>query len=142
MQLTNYLFPLQLERIIPEATSTQINNESVPLKTIPEPKASQMRITYENLTYSVKTGKTTKNLLTSVCGSLEPGKLTAIIGASGAGKVLFNYLLKKIISCFLIFCCIDQTTLLNILAGRAKRSGSYKYVFRVEYFRLPILSSS
>lgn len=77
-----------------------------------------VKITFENVTYTVDNGKKLggkrvrclhllrsgltvllQTLLNNVSASFEPGTLTAIMGASGAGK----------------------TTMLNMLAGRAKR---------------------
>lgn len=79
-----------------------------------------VKITFENVTYTVDNGKklggkkvckkrcisvdlyrlrAAQTLLNNISASFEPGSLTAIMGASGAGK----------------------TTMLNMLAGRAKR---------------------
>lgn len=55
-------------------------------------KIQPFRVSFDHITYSVKTRKKDiKNLLDDVSASLEPGKLTAIIGASGAGKVSINF---------------------------------------------------
>jgi ABC-type multidrug transport system ATPase subunit/ABC-type multidrug transport system permease subunit len=58
--------------------------------------SSKSVLTWENLCYDVPVPSGTRRLLNSVFGYVEPGKLTALMGASGAGK----------------------TTLLDVLAAR------------------------
>lgn len=58
--------------------------------------ASKAVLTWENLCYDVPVPSGTRRLLNSVYGYVQPGKLTALMGASGAGK----------------------TTLLDVLAAR------------------------
>lgn len=57
---------------------------------------SKAVLTWEDLNYNVPTPSGTRRLLNSVYGYVQPGKLTALMGASGAGK----------------------TTLLDVLAAR------------------------
>jgi ABC-type multidrug transport system fused ATPase/permease subunit len=47
---------------------------------------SQSVFTWRNLTYTVPHKDGEKQLLNDVSGFCEPGKLTALVGASGAGK--------------------------------------------------------
>jgi len=65
----------------------------------------RVEIAFEDLSYSVKTKKAKRTLLSQVSAKIEAGKLTAIMGPSGAGK----------------------TTLLNALAGRLPRTGKKLY---------------
>lgn len=105
----------------PSSNSVAYISESA---AILDKKIQPFRVSFDHLTYSVKTRKKEiKNLLDDVSASLEHGKLTAIIGASGAGKVLPTFqsmLLSDQTKHFV------KTTLLNILAGRAKKDGDYK----------------
>ncbi|KAL1440512.1 hypothetical protein MTO96_009368 [Rhipicephalus appendiculatus] len=52
-------------------------------------------LAWKNLTYKIKSGKTSKNLVENMSGEVRSGTLTAVMGPSGAGK----------------------TTLLNLLTG-------------------------
>lgn len=58
--------------------------------------SSKSVLTWENISYEVPVPSGTRRLLNSVYGYVQPGKLTALMGASGAGK----------------------TTLLDVLASR------------------------
>jgi ABC-type multidrug transport system ATPase subunit/ABC-type multidrug transport system permease subunit len=58
--------------------------------------SSKSVLTWENVSYEVPVPSGTRRLLNSVYGYVQPGKLTALMGASGAGK----------------------TTLLDVLAAR------------------------
>lgn len=56
--------------------------------------APRMEIVYEKLTYTVrvkekKTGWTDKPILKGISGVISPARLTAVMGASGAGKTTF-----------------------------------------------------
>lgn len=50
------------------------------------PAPSGSTFTWRNINYTVPYQKSHKQLLTDVSGYCEPGKLTALVGASGAGK--------------------------------------------------------
>lgn len=71
--------------------------------------------TWRHLQYDVRVGKgETRRLLADISGYVAPGKLTALMGESGAGKVCrFTPWQPKFM---LIFS--PQTTLLNVLAER------------------------
>ena len=70
--------------------------------------------TWRHLEYDVRIGKgETRRLLEDVSGYVAPGKLTALMGESGAGKVSREFQRYK---STLTFC--PQTTLLNVLADR------------------------
>lgn len=57
------------------------------------PKRPKVDLAFENLTYTVQQGKTSKVILKSVSGRLRSGELIAIMGPSGAGKsTLLNIL--------------------------------------------------
>lgn len=47
---------------------------------------SQSVFTWENLRYTIGSGKDEKLLLNDVSGYCKPGQMTALVGASGAGK--------------------------------------------------------
>lgn len=65
---------------------TETNVRS-PRKSIRKP-VSSARLTFENITYTVQLKKKkSKKILDGISGSIESGKFTAIMGASGAGKV-------------------------------------------------------
>ncbi|KAN0100123.1 ABC-2 type transporter domain containing protein [Tylopilus felleus] len=49
-------------------------------------QAHRRAFTWENLTYHVPVPGGTRRLLHDVCGYVKPGTLTALVGASGAGK--------------------------------------------------------
>jgi ATP-binding cassette subfamily G (WHITE) protein 2 (SNQ2) len=71
--------------------------------------------TWRHLQYDVRIGKhETRRLLEDVSGYVAPGKLTALMGESGAGKVGG----LEIRRCKLTLTLSSQTTLLNVLAER------------------------
>lgn len=71
--------------------------------------------TWRHLQYDVRIGKgETRRLLEDVSGYVAPGKLTALMGESGAGKVSRI----KTRRCKLTLIFSPQTTLLNVLAER------------------------
>jgi ABC-type multidrug transport system fused ATPase/permease subunit len=46
---------------------------------------------WEDITYTISHGKSVKSLLQSVSGYCKPGEMTALVGASGAGKSTRKY---------------------------------------------------
>uniref|UniRef100_A0A6B2G4N7 ABC transporter G family member 22 (Trinotate prediction) n=1 Tax=Myxobolus squamalis TaxID=59785 RepID=A0A6B2G4N7_MYXSQ len=50
------------------------------------PPTMRMNIKYKDLVYKIQDKRKKRTILDSVCGSIVPGELTAIIGPSGAGK--------------------------------------------------------
>jgi ATP-binding cassette subfamily G (WHITE) protein 2 (SNQ2) len=71
--------------------------------------------TWRHLQYDVRIGKgETRRLLEDVSGYVAPGKLTALMGESGAGKVS-RFKTRR---CKLTLIFSPQTTLLNVLAER------------------------
>lgn len=48
--------------------------------------ATESTFTWADLELNVQIGKETRKLLDGVCGYCKPGSLTALVGASGAGK--------------------------------------------------------
>lgn len=48
--------------------------------------ATESTFTWADLELNVEIGKETRKLLDGVCGYCKPGSLTALVGASGAGK--------------------------------------------------------
>lgn len=79
---------------------TQPDEEKAPVSTDPKvppigyPKsrpdqsiaATESSFTWDNLELNVQIGKKSRKLLDGVCGYCKPGTLTALVGASGAGK--------------------------------------------------------
>lgn len=57
--------------------------ENAPLQSL---AATESTFTWADLELNVQIGKETRKLLDGVCGYCIPGSLTALIGASGAGK--------------------------------------------------------
>ncbi|KAF2021680.1 ABC-transporter [Aaosphaeria arxii CBS 175.79] len=70
--------------------------DTIPNKEVPKLAASTDVFCWNNIKYDVKIKGQTRRILDDVQGFVEPGTLTALMGASGAGK----------------------TSLLNVLAGR------------------------
>ena len=71
--------------------------------------------TWRHLKYDVRVGKSeTRRLLQDISGYVAPGKLTALMGESGAGKVSR----PEIRQCNFTLIFSLQTTLLNVLAER------------------------
>jgi ATP-binding cassette subfamily G (WHITE) protein 2 (SNQ2) len=71
--------------------------------------------TWRHLKYDVRVGKgETRRLLEDVSGYVAPGKLTALMGESGAGKVSK----LEMHPCQFPLILFAQTTLLNVLAER------------------------
>lgn len=48
--------------------------------------ATESTFTWADLELNVQIGKETRKLLDGICGYCKPGSLTALVGASGAGK--------------------------------------------------------
>ena len=70
--------------------------------------------TWRHLEYDVRLGKgETRRLLEDISGYVAPGKLTALMGESGAGKVSRGFRRYKF-----TLTLSPQTTLLNVLAER------------------------
>lgn len=55
---------------------------------VEQPKMTNV-FSWDHLNYEVKTAGGTRKLLDDVSGFVAPGKLTALMGESGAGKVCF-----------------------------------------------------
>jgi ATP-binding cassette subfamily G (WHITE) protein 2 (PDR) len=58
-------------------------------------QSSQGTIHWSNLSYQITAGKTERKLLTDVNGWIRPGKLTALMGATGAGKTTLMDVLSQ-----------------------------------------------
>ena len=70
--------------------------------TVLKPK-QKLQLSWRSLSYEVKARKkSTKQILSGVSGHASPGEVLAIMGSSGAG----------------------ETTLLNVLSGRANRGAT------------------
>lgn len=54
--------------------------------------ATESTFSWSDLDLNVQIGKETRKLLDGVCGYCKPGSLTALVGASGAGKSTCEYL--------------------------------------------------
>ena len=109
--------PADEEKGIPEsqdATEKMRGESGTSSVEIAVPMMSDV-FTWRHLEYDVRVGKgETRRLLEDVSGYVAPGKLTALMGESGAGKVRkFKFRRRKRP---LIFS--PQTTLLNVLAER------------------------
>jgi len=76
--------------------------------------------TWQHIQYEIPIGKEqTRRLLDDVSGYVEPGKLTALMGPSGAGKVSMSSSQQWGSSILLTrHFLFSQTTLLNVLAQR------------------------
>lgn len=70
---------------------------------------------WHHLNYTIPLGHgETRKLLDDVSGYVAPGKLTALVGSSGAGKVcLYAHYMRAVLTDRIV-----QTTLLNTLAER------------------------
>jgi hypothetical protein len=110
--------------------SFQLSSKSLPF----EPAT----LSWKDLKYTVYVGKdkTPKVLLNHISGYAEPGKLTALMGSSGAGQstttqttwqlqsldAVFCYCFACMLSIWFAFCCssllLGKTTLLDVIAGR------------------------
>lgn len=56
------------------------------------PRSQHVKLQFDNLTYTITSGKTkkvSKDLLKGISGRISSGQLTAIMGPSGAGKSTF-----------------------------------------------------
>ncbi|KAF9766424.1 hypothetical protein IL306_001186 [Fusarium sp. DS 682] len=82
------------EAVKPEIQAQRANNDSI-LKNDEKPQ-STAKFCWRNVCYDIKVKGETRRILSEVNGWVQPGKLTALMGASGAGK----------------------TTLLGVLANR------------------------
>ena len=71
--------PVPLDAKLPRAESSMGPPEQ-PLS------ATESTFTWSDLELDVQIGKETRKLLDNVCGYCRPGSLTALVGASGAGK--------------------------------------------------------
>eukprot|EP00927_Polykrikos_kofoidii_P027605 TRINITY_DN2421_c0_g3_i1.p1 TRINITY_DN2421_c0_g3~~TRINITY_DN2421_c0_g3_i1.p1 ORF type:complete len:627 (+),score=83.85 TRINITY_DN2421_c0_g3_i1:62-1882(+) len=75
--------------------------EAVKVFTFIDESKPAAHLSWEELSFTVKTKSGRKTVLSSVSGEVCPGQLTCILGPSGSGK----------------------TSLLNLLAGRVRRGG-------------------
>jgi ATP-binding cassette subfamily G (WHITE) protein 2 (SNQ2) len=101
------------EKGVPDATENMRNESGTSSVDVAVPTMSDV-FTWRHLEYDVRLGKgETRRLLEDVSGYVAPGKLTALMGESGAGKVSR---LNTATQLTLIFSL--QTTLLNVLAER------------------------
>jgi ATP-binding cassette subfamily G (WHITE) protein 2 (SNQ2) len=88
--------------------------------------------TWRHMEYNVSVGKgETRRLLDDISGFVAPGKLTALMGESGAGKVRMNETMTR--NCTHTF---FQTTLLNVLADR-QAAGNVRGERLVNGYSLP-----
>lgn len=96
--------PIQYKKsrnALPRAGANSRDEESSPVQVDPkapvsaEPPTTESNpalagtmstFTWEDLELSVQIGDETRKLLNEVCGYCKPGTLTALVGASGAGK--------------------------------------------------------
>ncbi|GAA6004217.1 uncharacterized protein JCM10292_007295 [Rhodotorula paludigena] len=72
----------QAERVL----SREINAESVEKEPVSKDFSKAPVFTFENVRYTVQVGGKDKVLLDGVSALVQPGRLTALMGASGAGK--------------------------------------------------------
>jgi ATP-binding cassette subfamily G (WHITE) protein 2 (SNQ2) len=103
------------EKGIPESRDEKMRGESgASSVAVAVPMMSDV-FTWRHLQYDVRVGKgETRRLLDDISGYVAPGKLTALMGESGAGKVCkLTPSQPKIMLMF-----PPQTTLLNVLAER------------------------
>ena len=57
-------------------------------------KANNETLTFENISFSVKSSNGELFILQNISGCVQPGEICAIMGQSGAGYELFHFLLK------------------------------------------------
>lgn len=72
--------PVQMDHKVPVASESLGPQPSSALE------GTRSTFTWEDLDLSVQIGHETRKLLNNVCGYCKPGTLTALVGASGAGK--------------------------------------------------------
>jgi len=88
--------------------------------------------TWRHMEYDVSLGKgESRRLLDDISGFVAPGKLTALMGESGAGKVRMNEIMTRDCTHMLF-----QTTLLNVLADR-QAAGAVRGERLVNGYTLP-----
>ena len=72
--------PVQVDPKVP------VSSEPLSLPPNPGLTGTTSTFTWDDLDLTIQIGKETRKLLNGVCGYSKPGTLTALVGASGAGK--------------------------------------------------------
>lgn len=102
--------------IAEDATGDTDSNETAKTALLSQPKMQNV-FSWQHLQYLVVANGENRRLLDDVSGYVAPGKLTALMGESGAGKV--SYFPVNAIFVLSDAGFFQKTTLLNVLAERA-----------------------
>jgi ABC-type nitrate/sulfonate/bicarbonate transport system ATPase subunit len=132
-----------------EKVENKENNENAPEYCVDQPGLSSEKLprVFSFVSPVDSNGVGMKRILDNINAKIRKGKLTIIIGGSGAGnynKLNLSYKCKISGTNCLLFCfvvCLGKSTLLKLVAGRSFSSSSHHFTGRFRLFGREVTSN-